>query len=112
MDGDPTVERELDTFSLILPLPYRVAIIIVLGMSTFPDYCAALLTLMPGVWAWAINLHYLSILKIVCAIFRTLYYLQELTILLHRMWPVLLGIPIVRHQAGLHTTSVPIGLRL
>ncbi|MCJ1262057.1 protein-ER retention protein [Lobaria immixta] len=47
MDGDPAVEPELDTFSLILPLPYRVAVILVLG-----------------VWAWGLNLHYLAILKI------------------------------------------------
>ncbi|MCJ1464077.1 protein-ER retention protein [Pseudocyphellaria aurata] len=47
MDGDPAVEPELDTLSLILPLPYRVAIILVLG-----------------VWAWGLNLHYLAILKI------------------------------------------------
>ena len=32
MDGDPVVEPELDTFSLTLPLPYRVAVILVLGM--------------------------------------------------------------------------------
>ncbi len=32
MDGDPAVDPELDTFSLYLPLPYRVAFIIVLGM--------------------------------------------------------------------------------
>ncbi len=32
MDGDPAVEPELDTFSLILPLPYRIAVILVLGM--------------------------------------------------------------------------------
>jgi hypothetical protein len=31
MDGDPSVEPELDSFSLFLPLPYRVALIIVLG---------------------------------------------------------------------------------
>ena len=31
MDGDPAVEPELDTFSLLLPLPYRIAVIIVLG---------------------------------------------------------------------------------
>jgi hypothetical protein len=31
MDLDPAVEPELDSFSLILPLPYRVALIIVLG---------------------------------------------------------------------------------
>lgn len=48
MDGDPAVESELDTFSLILPLPYRVAFILVLG-----------------VWAWGVNLHYLYLLKIV-----------------------------------------------
>ncbi len=53
MDGDPAVESELDTFSLILPLPYRIAFILVLG-----------------VWAWGVNLHYLYLLKIV----RTLLY--------------------------------------
>lgn len=37
MDGDPAVEPELDTFSLIFPLPYRVAIIIVLGMGDAHD---------------------------------------------------------------------------
>lgn len=31
MDGDPAVEPELDSFSLTLPLPYRVAIILVAG---------------------------------------------------------------------------------
>ena len=31
MDGDPGVESELDSFSRILPLPYRVAIILVCG---------------------------------------------------------------------------------
>lgn len=33
MDGDPAVEPELDAFSLILPLPYRIAVIFVLGKS-------------------------------------------------------------------------------
>ena len=32
MDGDPVVGPELDTFSLIFPLPYRVAFIIILGI--------------------------------------------------------------------------------
>ena len=31
MDGDPATDPELDAFSLILPLPYRIAAIIVLG---------------------------------------------------------------------------------
>lgn len=31
MDGDPGVESEVDPFSLFLPLPYRVAIILVSG---------------------------------------------------------------------------------
>lgn len=31
MDGDPHVEPELDSFTRWLPLPYRVALIIVLG---------------------------------------------------------------------------------
>ncbi|PMD39434.1 EXS-domain-containing protein [Hyaloscypha variabilis F] len=47
MDGDPSVEPELDSFSLTLPLPYRAALVIVLG-----------------VWAWGANLHYLSLVKI------------------------------------------------
>ncbi|KAL3417960.1 EXS family protein [Phlyctema vagabunda] len=47
MDGDPAVESELDGFSLTLPLPYRVALLVVLG-----------------VWAWGANLHYLSVMKI------------------------------------------------
>ncbi|KAL8842510.1 MAG: hypothetical protein Q9176_002662 [Flavoplaca citrina] len=47
MDGDPAVESPLDGFSLILPLPYRIAFILVLG-----------------VWAWGVNLHYLHLLKI------------------------------------------------
>lgn len=34
MDGDPAVEPELDSFSLTLPLPYRVALIVVLGGHT------------------------------------------------------------------------------
>lgn len=32
MDGDPGVEPEVDGFSLVLPLPFRVGIILVLGM--------------------------------------------------------------------------------
>lgn len=47
MDGDPEVEPELDGFSRVLPLPYRVSLIIVLG-----------------IWAWGLNLHYLSLIKI------------------------------------------------
>lgn len=47
MDGDPSVEDRLDSFSLTFPLPYRVASIIVLG-----------------VWGWALNLHYLYALQI------------------------------------------------
>lgn len=33
MDGDPAIDSELDTFSLCLPLPYRIAVIFVLGMN-------------------------------------------------------------------------------
>ncbi|KAI9859636.1 MAG: protein-ER retention protein [Trichoglossum hirsutum] len=47
MDLDVGVEPELDPFSLFLPLPYRVAFILVLG-----------------VWAWGLNLHYLHLIKI------------------------------------------------
>jgi hypothetical protein len=38
MDGDPTVEPSLDSFSLFLPLPFRVAVIIVLGTSLLTTY--------------------------------------------------------------------------
>lgn len=31
MDKDPAVESELDSFSLTFPLPYRVALLLVLG---------------------------------------------------------------------------------
>jgi len=31
MDGDPSVEDRLDSFSLTFPLPYRVAFLVVLG---------------------------------------------------------------------------------
>ena len=34
MNADPAVEPELDAFSLILPLPYRIAVIVVLGMNS------------------------------------------------------------------------------
>ncbi|KAF1360182.1 EXS-domain-containing protein [Lizonia empirigonia] len=47
MDGDPAVEPVLDGFSRVLPLPYRVALIIVLG-----------------IWAWGLNLHYLTLIRI------------------------------------------------
>ena len=50
MDVDPEVE-ELDSFSLLLPLPYRLAIIIVLG-----------------VWLWGLNLHGLHLFNIVSAV--------------------------------------------
>jgi hypothetical protein len=47
MDGDPAVEPEVDAFSLFLPLPYRVAIILV-----------------SGIWAWGANLQYLDLVRI------------------------------------------------
>ncbi|KAK5170813.1 hypothetical protein LTR04_003241 [Oleoguttula sp. CCFEE 6159] len=43
MDGDPAVEPELDSFSLFLPLPYRVAFILVLGRSRTDPLSSALL---------------------------------------------------------------------
>ncbi|KJZ73660.1 hypothetical protein HIM_06993 [Hirsutella minnesotensis 3608] len=47
MDGDPAVEPQLDSFSVIFPLPYRVGFIITLAA-----------------WGWALNLHYLRLHKI------------------------------------------------
>ena len=44
MDGDPAIEPELDNFSLVLPLPYRVAIVLVLGMSIYFVASEVLLT--------------------------------------------------------------------
>lgn len=41
MDGDPAIEPELDGFTRILPLPYRVAIIIVFGALLCIDILSA-----------------------------------------------------------------------
>ena len=66
MEADPAVEPELDTVSLILPLPYRIAVIFVLGMRHCNlSLLGALVDEITGVWAWGVNLHYLNILKIV-----------------------------------------------
>ena len=66
MEADPAVEPALDTVSLLLPLPYRIAVIFVLGMRQCGlDRLCALADGIAGVWAWGVNLHYLTILKIV-----------------------------------------------
>ena len=66
MEADPAVEPALDTVSLLLPLPYRIAVIIVLGMRQCDlDHLRALADHIAGVWAWGVNLHYLTVLKIV-----------------------------------------------
>ena len=44
MDGDPGVEPEVDSFSLVLPLPFRVGIILILGMQTVNPPAAEVLT--------------------------------------------------------------------
>ena len=68
MEADPAVEPALDTVSLLLPLPYRIAVIFVLGMRQCDlDHLRAGIA---GVWAWGVNLHYLTILKIVGIEFR------------------------------------------
>ena len=65
MDVDPAVEPELDTFSLILPLPYRIAVIFVLGKRSRLVTLDKTQLTRSGIWAWGVNLHYLSLLKIV-----------------------------------------------
>jgi len=65
MDRDPNVEPELDTFSRVLPLPYRIAVIIVLGMQKVLVHSASLANAAQGIWAWALNLYYLYALRIV-----------------------------------------------
>ena len=66
MEADPAVEPALDTVSLLLPLPYRIAVIFVLGMRHYDfDHPCTLADGIAGVWAWGVNLHYLTILKIV-----------------------------------------------
>lgn len=66
MEADPAVEPALDTVSLLLPLPYRIAVILVLGMRHRAlNHLCALADDIAGVWAWGVNLHYLTILKIV-----------------------------------------------
>ncbi|KAI1975929.1 protein-ER retention protein [Ophidiomyces ophidiicola] len=47
MDADHHGSANLEGFNLLLPLPYRVAVILV-----------------AGVWGWGLNLHYLSLVKI------------------------------------------------
>ncbi|KAH0499302.1 hypothetical protein TgHK011_006505 [Trichoderma gracile] len=47
MDGDPAVEPQLDAFSLVFPLPYRVGFIVTLA-----------------VWGWGLNLHWLHAFRI------------------------------------------------
>ncbi len=37
MDGDPAVEPQLDPFSRVFPLPYRVGFIVTLGQSAAPS---------------------------------------------------------------------------
>jgi hypothetical protein len=64
MDDKSIVGLELDKFSRFLPLPYRVAIIIVLGEYPIVNFRISL-TFQTGIWAWAANLHYLAILRIV-----------------------------------------------
>jgi len=68
MDLDPSVEPELDSFSLTLPLPYRVALIIVLGAYFWQRKVTDVLIFLAAVWAWGANLHYLTLLKIVGSI--------------------------------------------
>lgn len=48
MDLDPAEEEELDSFSLLLPLPYRLGLLVVLG-----------------VWLWGLNVHGMALVKIV-----------------------------------------------
>jgi hypothetical protein len=73
MDPDHHASRELDGFSLVLPLPYRIAVILVagvywsrMGIYLLEDGIADAWTLAIGVWGWGLNLHYLSAVKIVC----------------------------------------------
>ena len=74
MDPAPGEEPQLDPFSRFLPLPYRVAIITVLGRTLRrSERCNWYANQLIGVWAWGANLQYLSLLKIV----RTLSYFAE-----------------------------------
>ena len=59
MDVDPEVE-ELDSFSLFLPLPYRLAILIVLG-----------------VWLWGLNLHGMHNINIVGTLKFAQFYVKK-----------------------------------
>ena len=68
MKSETGVEQELDRFSRILPLPYRVAIILVAGGFDTVESLLRALLILPGVWAWGLNLQYLEFVKIVCAL--------------------------------------------
>lgn len=44
MDGDPAVDpvvdpQQLDSFSVAFPLPYRIAVIVILGARFCPPRC-------------------------------------------------------------------------
>ncbi|CCU74868.1 putative protein-ER retention protein (Erd1)/putative EXS family protein [Blumeria hordei DH14] len=58
-------EKEVRYFDLLLPLPYRVALSLVLGMKGGEVFAEHLLIEAGlGIWAWGANLQYLSHLKI------------------------------------------------
>ena len=58
-------ENALDSFSRLLPLPYRIAILLTLGARDLSAYLRnAHINL--GIWAWGLNLHGLSYFQIVC----------------------------------------------
>lgn len=65
MDGDPAEEPALDSLSLTLPLPFRVGLIILLGILNTHAKRKLVLTKNIAVWAWGANLQYLSAAKIV-----------------------------------------------
>lgn len=69
MDPDHHGPTSIEGFNLILPLPYRVAVILVAGKKLQVELLLGSLKLISrfyiGVWGWGLNLHYLSLLKIV-----------------------------------------------
>ena len=93
MATDPVVE-ELDSFGLLLPLPYRLSILVVLG-----------------IWLWGLNLHGLRLLKIVGA--STFAYTRAiLTRGYRRTYHTSSGIHLDHPKAIHHTTSPSTDLRL
>lgn len=74
MDAATGAVSAIDPFSSWLPLPFRVAILLVLGTDILEQsFVLNEIDGITGIWAWGSNLHYLCLIKIVCSPFSKPY---------------------------------------